>query len=265
MKRHTLKRLYATSALATALVLGAAPGVLAQTDTDSEAEDATSAEIIVITGSRIRRSVSSTPAPVAEIGAQTIEDRGYLSAADALNDIPSMAPQLNQADGSGNSSGSGQQYPSLFGLGAGRTLSLVNGRRFVTTSSGLGDAQVDANIIPTGLIERVEIVQGGGAAVYGSDAIAGVVNYILVDDFEGLEIDLQYGDSWEYNDYEQPAIRVTGGTNFADGQGNIAFNLEWSDTRACSSRIARAPTCRASPRAIRSTPVPMTAFRPCVS
>ena len=72
--------------------------------------------------------------------------------------------------------------------------------------------------------------QGGGAAVYGSDAIAGVVNYILVDDFEGLEIDLQYGDSWEYNDYEQPAIRVTGGTNFADGQGNIAFNLEWSDT-----------------------------------
>lgn len=230
MKRHTLKRLYATSALATALVLGAAPGVLAQTDTDSEAEDATSAEIIVITGSRIRRSVSSTPAPVAEIGAQTIEDRGYLSAADALNDIPSMAPQLNQADGSGNSSGSGQQYPSLFGLGAGRTLSLVNGRRFVTTSSGLGDAQVDANIIPTGLIERVEIVQGGGAAVYGSDAIAGVVNYILVDDFEGLEIDLQYGDSWEYNDYEQPAIRVTGGTNFADDQGNIAFNLEWSDT-----------------------------------
>ena len=228
MRKTTLTRLYTTTAMVTASLFAAAPGAFAQAEGEPAA--AASSDTIVVTGSRIRRSVSSTPAPVAEIGEQEIEDRGYVTAADALNDLPSMAPQLNQADGSGESSGSGQQYPALFGLGTGRTLTLVNGRRFVTTSSGLGDAQVDANIIPTGLIERVEIVQGGGAAVYGSDAIAGVVNYILKDDFEGVEIDLQYGNSWEHGDYEQPAIRLTAGTNFADGRGNVALNAEWSSS-----------------------------------
>src|SRR3546814_11006496 len=72
-------------------------------------------------------------------------------------------------------------YTTLF-RSAGRTLTLVNGRRMVSSASGLGDRIVDTNVIPAGLIERVEIIQGGGAAVYGSDAIAGVVNYILKDD-----------------------------------------------------------------------------------
>src|SRR5690606_18457075 len=105
------------------------------------------------------------------------------------------------------------------GLGAGRTLTLVNGRRFVTTSSGLGDSMVDANIIPTGLIERVEVVQAGGAAVYGSDAVGGVVNYILRKDFEGLELDGQTGIS-SRGDYATYNLRGTYGTNFAGGRGN---------------------------------------------
>ncbi|MEA1941140.1 MAG: TonB-dependent receptor [Pseudomonadota bacterium] len=228
MKTHTLTRLYTTTAIVTATLFAAAPAALAQDATPEQASE--TEDTIVVTGSRIRRSVASTPAPVAEIGEQEIEDRGYISAADAINDVPSMAPQLNQADGSGTSSGSGQQYPSLFGLGTGRTLTLVNSRRFVTTSSGLGDAQVDANIIPTGLIDRVEIVQGGGAAVYGSDAIAGVVNYVLKDDFEGYELDVQYGNSWEFGDYEQQSVRFTAGRNFANGDGNIAVNAEYSSS-----------------------------------
>ena len=227
MQARKLSRLYATTALVTASLAAAAPGALAQSEEEVAVPQP---DTVVVTGSRIRRTAASTSAPVVEVDAQQIADRGYLSAGDLLNDLPSLDPQLNQADGSGESSGSGQQYPSLFGLGTGRTLTLVNSRRFVTTSSGLGDAQVDANIIPTGLVERVEVVQGGGAAVYGSDAIAGVVNYILKDDFEGVEIDLQYGDSWEYNDYEQPALRLTAGTNFADGRGNIAVNAEYSSS-----------------------------------
>lgn len=227
MQARKLSRLYATTALVTASLAAAAPGALAQSEEEVAVPQP---DTVVVTGSRIRRTAASTSAPVVEVDAQQIADRGYLSAGDLLNDLPSLDPQLNQADGSGESSGSGQQYPSLFGLGTGRTLTLVNSRRFVTTSSGLGDAQVDANIIPTGLVERVEVVQGGGAAVYGSDAIAGVVNYILKDDFEGVEIDLQYGDSWEYNDYEQPAVRLTAGTNFADGRGNIAVNAEYSSS-----------------------------------
>ncbi|MGE6699547.1 TonB-dependent receptor domain-containing protein [Hyphomonas sp. NPDC076900] len=221
----------ALAALASALV---APLAVAQEDepvaTVPATEDATATlETVVITGSRIRRDVASTPAPVVTFGSAAFEERGLISAGDALNEITSLRPQLNQAAGDGSSSGSGQQYPELFGLGTGRTLTLVNGRRFATTSSGLGDAQVDANIIPTGLIDRIEVVQAGGAAVYGSDAIAGVVNYILKDNFEGLELDLQYGDT-EQRNYEQWSGRITAGQNFDNDRGNIAVNLEMSST-----------------------------------
>ncbi|RIJ16875.1 TonB-dependent receptor [Henriciella mobilis] len=199
------------------------------TVSDDEEEDVATMNRVVVTGSRIMRDVASTPAPVATYGAQNFEDRGLISAADALNDITSIRPDFNQAPGDGTASGSGQQFPELFGLGTGRTLTLVNGRRFVTTSSGLGDAQVDANIIPTGLIDRIEVAQAGSAAVYGSDAIAGVVNYILKDDFEGLEFDAQVGNT-ENGAYPTEAFRITAGKNFADGKGNVAANLEISST-----------------------------------
>lgn len=192
-------------------------------------------EEIIVTGSRIRRSVADTVAPITLVGGEVFGERGYVSAAEALNEVTSINPQLNQAAGDGSSSGPGQQFPELFGLGTGRTLSLVNGRRFVTSSNGLGDAQVDANIIPTGLIDRIEIVQAGAAAVYGSDAIAGVVNYILKDDFEGLEFDAQYGQS-KYDDYEQENFRLTYGLNFADGRGNFAVNAEYSSTPSLAFR-----------------------------
>ncbi len=205
------------------------PAEIVSTSQDTETDEVAVLDRVVTTGSRIRRSVASTAAPVTSLGEQTFEDRGYVSVADALNDMTALVPQLNQAAGDGSASGDGQQYADIFGLGPGRTLTLVNGRRFVTTSSGLGEAQVDANIIPTGLIDRVEVVQAGGAAVYGSDAIAGVVNYILKDDYEGVELDLQYGDA-ENGAYETMAARLTAGTNFAEGRGNIAANIEYSET-----------------------------------
>lgn len=191
--------------------------------------EATVGEPIVVTGSRIRRDISDESAPRTVLDEEVVEDRGYTSAAEALNELTVNTPQLSQADGSGESSGSGQQFPNLFGLGPGRTLTLVNGRRMVTTSSGLGDAQVDANIIPLGLLERVEVVQGGGAAVYGSDAIAGVVNYILKDDFEGIELDAQTGVS-SRGDYHTYSLRGTVGANFADGRGNIAADVGYADS-----------------------------------
>ncbi|WP_243652778.1 TonB-dependent receptor [Novosphingobium sp. PhB165] len=182
---------------------------------------------IVVTGSRIRRDRAAESAPLDVVDAQTITDRGFTSAAQALNQLTSNSPMLNQADGSGNGSGSGQQFPNLFGLGAGRTLTLVNGRRMVTSSSGLGDAQVDANIIPLGLLDRVEVVQGGGAAVYGSDAIAGVVNYVLKDKFEGIELDGQNGIS-SRGDFHTYSLRGTAGTNFAGGRGNVAIDVSYA-------------------------------------
>jgi outer membrane receptor protein involved in Fe transport len=182
---------------------------------------------IVITGSRIRRASTDTSAPEVSVDKQSLVDRGYTSAADALNDLTFNTPALNQAPGSGDSSGSGQQFPNLFNLGPQRTLTLVNGRRMVTSSNGLDDAQVDANIIPIGLLERVEVVQAGGAAVYGSDAIAGVVNYILKKNFQGVEFDAQTGIS-SRGDFATHSLRGTAGTNFAGGRGNVAVDVEWS-------------------------------------
>ncbi|KPH63321.1 TonB-dependent receptor plug domain-containing protein [Novosphingobium sp. ST904] len=193
------------------------------------ADDGVPAADIVVTGSRIRRDAADETAPLNIVDSQTISDRGYISASDALNQLTSNSPMLSQADGSGEGSGSGQQFPNLFGLGAGRTLTLLNGRRMVTSSSGLGDAQVDANIIPLGLLDRVEVVQGGGAAVYGSDAIAGVVNYVLKDKFEGLELDAQNGIS-SRGDYHTYSLRGTAGKNFADGRGNIAIDVNYART-----------------------------------
>ena len=221
---------------AAAMILGSAVMLMlplaARQAAAQDAEDAAAeAEIeeIIVTGSRIRRSVDDSIAPIATLGGEVFAERGYISVADALNEVTSIVPQRNLAPGTGATSGPGQQFPELFGLGTGRTLSLVNGRRFVTSSTGLGDAQVDSNVIPTGLIERIEIVQAGAAAVYGSDAIAGVVNYILKDDFEGVEFDAQYGQS-KYDDYAQKQYRLTLGRNFAGGRGNFALNAEWASS-----------------------------------
>lgn len=222
--------------LATTMMSGLAVA-MAMTAAPAWAQDDVAVEEIVVTGSRIRRAETDTAAPVSVVTEQTLTDRGVVQVGDMLNQISSNVPSFAIADGTGNEAGSGQTFPNLFGLGAGRTLTLVNGRRMVTTSQsraisgvdGVGDRVVDTNIIPTGLVERIDVVQAGGAAVYGSDAIAGVVNYVLKDSFEGLEFDAQYGIS-SRDDYPTQALRVTGGKNFLDGRANIAGNLEWSKT-----------------------------------
>lgn len=213
------------STMVAGLALGAALPAAAQTSGEGQELGE-----VVITGSRIKRAETTTEAPVAVIDAQAIMDRGFVQAGQALNELTSNMPQFAMAPGNGAAAGNGQQFPNIFGLGPGRTLTLVNGRRFVTSSQGLGDRVVDTNIIPTGLIQRVDVVQGGGAAVYGSDAIAGVVNYVLKNNFEGLELDAQYGIS-SRNDYPESSLRATAGRNFLDGRANVAVNLEWSKTR----------------------------------
>jgi outer membrane receptor protein involved in Fe transport len=202
-----------------------------QADPDVPQDETGPVEIgdVVVTGSRIRRSDTTTSAPVGVITQQALTDRGFTQVGQALNDLTAITPSVPQSEGSGGSSGGGQQYASLFGLGSGRTLTLLNGRRMVSTASGMSDSLVDTNMVPTGLLKQIEVVQGGGAAVYGSDAIAGVINYILRDDFDGLELDGQTGIS-SRGDYPTHSLRITGGRNFAGDRGNVALNLEWSRT-----------------------------------
>jgi len=207
------------------LALAAAGAACAQA-----ADGAKDVEELVITGSRIKRVETETAAPVAVINAQEILDRGFVQPGQLLNQITANIPSVAIANGSGSAAGNGQQFPNLFGLGPGRTLTLVNGRRMVTSSSGLGDRTVDTNIIPTGLIARIDVSQAGGAAIYGSDAIAGVINYVLKDNFEGVELDAQYGES-SRSDYPVSSLRGTFGRNFLDDRGNVALDLEFSRTR----------------------------------
>lgn len=208
-----------------------------RTEKDEDQADADvreASERLVVTGSRIRRIDLETSTPVSTISAERIQTRGYTNAADALLDSPlsSGSSTPRNVDYNGSAIGSGQYFISLANLGSQRTLTLVNGRRMVSSNSsgnGSGGNQVDASIIPVGLIDRIEIVQVGGAAVYGTDAIAGVVNYILKDDFEGLELDGQYSDS-SAGDYGVTSLRGTFGKNFLEQRANLAVNLEYSDS-----------------------------------
>lgn len=183
---------------------------------------------VVVTGSRISQPANSTQAaPMTVISGAELSMRGFNQVGQMLNLVTSNAPEVPVSQAEGYPAGSGQTNPDLFGIGDSRTLSLIDGVRMVTSESGLGARTLDVNVLPTGLIQRVEIDEAGGAAVYGSDAIAGVVNYVLKQDFQGLVVDGTMGVS-SRSDYRTPGLSVTFGRNFADGRGNVAVDFEWS-------------------------------------
>ena len=138
---------------------------------------------LVVTGSRIQRPNLEAAQPLAVLSSERIEAKGYTNLAEALNDSPASGVPVNPI-GDQAGFGTGRNYVNLLNLGTNRTLTLVNGRRFVSSNvasifSGAGaGGQVDLNSIPTGLLDRTERVFGTGGAVYGSDAIGGVVNII---------------------------------------------------------------------------------------
>jgi iron complex outermembrane recepter protein len=217
----------------------AAQPAAAQTSS-AAAKPASDVEEVVVTGSRIHQAATDTPAPVETVTPQDFTDRGFVTAGQALNDLTSMTPAQALSTGPGNASGNGQTFPNLFNLGPGRTLTLVDGRRYVSSAtpvtgggSGAGSG-VDTNLIPLGLIDRVDVVQAGGAAVYGSDAIAGVVNYVLKQNFQGVEMDAQSSIT-SRGDYPENSIRVTAGHNFSDDKGNVALDVEWSKSDPLSN------------------------------
>ena len=230
MTRSSLRSRFTVSTILGGVLVIAAAGAqpaFAQSAGSSASSD--TVETVVVTGTRIHRDASdtTTSVPVEVVTSQNLTDRGYVQAGQALNTLTSMTPSIPITPHNGSSSGSGQQFPDLFNLGPERTLTLVNGRRFVNSGTGLGDNTVDTNMIPVGLLDRVDVVLGGGSVVYGSDAIAGVVNYVLKDHFTGLEVDAQTGIS-EKGDYPQNSLRGTAGTDFLNGRGNIALDVEWS-------------------------------------
>ena len=196
-----------------ALAIAAGPA-MAQ-DAPASQTDASQVADVVVTGSRIARKDFEAVSPITTVTAETIELTSTLSVENLLNDLPSVVAG-NMAT-SNNSGGESFATVDLRGLGPNRTLVLINGERLPASST---TGVVDLNTIPTSLISRVEVVTGGASAVYGSDAIAGVVNFVLKDNFEGAELTATYGASF---DGLQPEVSLAGlfGGNFADGRGNL--------------------------------------------
>lgn len=201
---------------------------LAQEDPQNVAQ-----ETVVVTGSRIARRDYTSQSPIVTLEAETFTERANIGLEATLNQLPQF-----------NTTGSGTQstfspsdtpFPSasaapgaatinLRGLGLNRSLILIDGKRVQPVN---GQLVVDLNTIPAAAIERVEIITGGAAAVYGADAIAGVVNFILKKDFEGLEFGSQFGIT-EQGDGEELTIDGLFGADFSDGRGNVMLGANYS-------------------------------------
>ncbi|HUF72303.1 MAG TPA: TonB-dependent receptor plug domain-containing protein [Gammaproteobacteria bacterium] len=198
---------------------------------DVPAEDAPAQETVVVTGSRIVRRDFEAQTPIVTIEAETFSERVNVGLEAALNQLP----QFNTAGTQASNSPANTPFPSassapgaatldLRGLGTNRNLILVNGRRVQPVN---GFLVVDLNTIPAAAIDRVEVITGGAAAVYGADAISGVVNFILKDDFEGFAFSSQYGVS-EEGDGAEVSINGLFGTDYAGGAGNIMLGADYS-------------------------------------
>jgi len=172
-------------------------------------------ENIVVTGSRIERRDFASPSPIVTVPGDVLRQSATFSVEKALNDFPQFTPT---ATGTSNDpANDGQANLALRGLGPARTMVLLDGRRLMPAD---GRSNIDLNVLPPTLVESVEVVTGGASAVYGSDAIAGVVNFKLKDRYTGVALDggmslTDRGDGEEYS------ASVTAGTDFADGRGTV--------------------------------------------
>lgn len=217
-------RLRALSAgLAIALAAIAAPPAIAQ---DAGRGDPVSLDTVTVTGSRLMRKDLSAPSPTTVVSREEIAMSGSATVETVLNEFPQLA--AGNTSSVNNGGGSGVLTANLRGLGATRTLTLVNGRRFMPANS---DGVVDLASIPDALIENVEIMTGGASAVYGSDAIAGAVNFILRKDFQGLEATYTHGQTAE-SDGDYDKLDLTLGGNFADDRGNAVLSISRTERDA---------------------------------
>jgi len=172
-------------------------------------------ETIVITGSRLARPDAESASPMVVVSAEMFRQSGAASVERTLNELPQFVP--NATATSNSPSNDGQANISLRGLSPAQTLVLLDGRRLMPAD---GRGSVDLNVLPPALIDRVDVITGGASAVYGSDAIAGVVNFRINDHFDGVRLDAGWAQT-AAADGEEYSTGLTAGTPFADGRGSI--------------------------------------------
>ncbi len=187
-------------------------------------------ERISVTGSRIKHESAQMATPTTIINSETIAQFGVKNIGDLMNKLPALMDGVGGGNtkfqNGGNPDNAGLELANLRGLGVNRTLVLVDGRRHV---SGAADtAAVDMSMIPVGLIERLEIITGGASAIYGADAVTGVVNFIMKKDFEGFNLDASYGQTAQ-SDGKKSDLSLSWGSNFDDGNGNFTVSAAYSN------------------------------------
>ena len=231
--------------MASASFVLAAPAVQAQ----DEGDDAERMDTVVVTGSRIKRTDRETAQPVLTIQRADLEKSGFTSVGDVLQRLSEAGPSINTQF---NNGGDGSTTIDLRNLGAQRTLVLLNGRRWVP---GLGGA-VDLNTIPTAIIESVEVLKDGASAVYGSDAIAGVINVITRSDFDGATMSGFYGENSEGDGTRYSADFTIGASS---DRGNVTLSagfVKEEPIRAGDREISAIPNFGLDPLATGSSTTP---------
>lgn len=207
-----------------------------QTATSHNQEGHAQVDEIVVTGSRIARKDYVANSPIVTVSKEDLEATGSVNVESLINDMPQFTPAGNSASNSPNSAG--QANVQLRGLGATRTLVLLNGRRVVPSNAS---SVVDLNLLPTPLIANIETITGGASSTYGSDAVAGVLNFLVDQKFEGVQLDLQYGQS-DRGDAATSAVSLTVGGDIADGRGNAVLSLSYSQRDSVPSSARRLPS-----------------------
>jgi outer membrane cobalamin receptor len=187
-------------------------------------------ESVVVTGSRIPQRNVEGSSPITSVTSQEVKLQGTPSIVDLMKTLPSV---VNDGDSDSVTNGTGGLATiDLRNLGTKRTLVLVDGKRLVASDASL---DVDTNIIPAGMVDRIEVLTGGDSAVYGSDAVAGVINVILKKDFEGLQIDSQV----TFTDHNFDGVKHDTygllGFNSGDGKGNLTIYAEYAHRDAVSA------------------------------
>ena len=207
--------------------LNTAPGAADAQDDSSELDE------VVVTGSRIRRDPTNSPTPLIQVQREDLLTTGQTTVIDYLATIPALSNSVVPSDTTGSGLGDGGlSLPNLRSLGSNRTLTLVAGRRHIGSSGG--QLSVDVDTIPRLLIENIEIVTGGAASVYGADAVSGVLNFILRDDFEGLEIDANYGMINQGGEANR-RISALAGANLFDDRLNVYLHGEYEEVDEVTS------------------------------
>jgi outer membrane receptor protein involved in Fe transport len=209
-------------------LLGAALVVAPYRAMAQEAEEGLTTETVIVTGSRIPRRDFTANSPITTIDEAVFDETTSIGVETILNQLPQFVPAVTQFttfDVENTATNTvGASTVSLRGLGPNRNLVLVNGKRAMPINPTM---VVDTNSIPASAIERVEVISGGASAVYGADAVGGVVNFILKEDFEGASVDVRFGDT-QHGGNQEVAISGLIGANLAGGRGNVLVGVERS-------------------------------------